>query len=146
MDAAEGGITWKAASVARSSTAEMGPSGEPGIGVNRKDLSEETRRSVGPGWESSQVEDVLEERDAMDWLEDDMMMRRWEEVSQEEEKITLRRNEGRGRMRKELPTVPQLMVSLAQNEEGGKEGEGKEKSRRSVHRKDGGGQKSTDTR
>ena len=31
----------------------------------------------------------------MDWLVDDQMMRQWEELSKEEEKITLTRNEGR---------------------------------------------------
>ena len=39
----------------------------------------------------SQVDGELEERDAMDWLEDDEMMKQWEEVSKEEEKITMRR-------------------------------------------------------
>ena len=32
------------------------------------------------------MEDDWEERDAMDWLEDDEMMRHWEEVSKEAER------------------------------------------------------------
>ena len=32
----------------------------------------------------------------MDWFEDDEMMRHWEEVSKEEGKTTLKRNEGKG--------------------------------------------------
>ena len=35
-DAAGGGVTWKAASGAQSSKAEIGPSGKSGVGVNRK--------------------------------------------------------------------------------------------------------------
>ena len=50
----------------------------------------------------------------MDWLEDDEMMRQWEEVSKEEEKITLRRNEGRGIKTERVQHVPELMVSQAQ--------------------------------
>ena len=46
VDAAEGGVTWEAASVALSSEAEIGPSGESGFGFNPKDLLEETRRST----------------------------------------------------------------------------------------------------
>ena len=42
MDAAEGGVTWKAASEARSSAAEADPSGEFGFGFNRKASLEET--------------------------------------------------------------------------------------------------------
>ena len=42
----------------------------------------------------SQLEDELEERDSMDWLEDHEMMRRWEGVIKEG-KITMKRNEGR---------------------------------------------------
>ena len=39
---------------------------------------------------------ISRRRDAMDWLEGDKMMKQWEEVSKEEEHVTLRRNEGRG--------------------------------------------------
>ena len=35
-DAAGGGVTWKAASGAQSSKADIGPSGESGVGVNPK--------------------------------------------------------------------------------------------------------------
>ena len=41
------------------------------------------------------MEDELEERDAMDWLMDDEMIRQWEVVSKEEERITRMRGEGR---------------------------------------------------
>ena len=47
-------------------------------------LTEETRGSVGQSWDRSQVEDDLEEGDAMDWLKEDEMMRQWEEVSKED--------------------------------------------------------------
>ena len=46
MDAAESDVTWTAASEARISKAETGPSGESGFGVNRKDSQKETRRIV----------------------------------------------------------------------------------------------------
>ena len=47
----------------------------------------------------------------MDWLEDDGMMREWEGVSKEEEKITLRRNEGRGISPGRVQNALELMVS-----------------------------------
>ena len=54
VDAAEGGVTWKAVSEAHSSKAEVGPSGESRFGVNRKDPLEETRRRVRQSWDCSQ--------------------------------------------------------------------------------------------
>ena len=64
MNAADGD-TWNVASVARSSEAEIGhSSGESGFDTNRKDLLEETRRSVGQSWDCSQKENDVEERDA----------------------------------------------------------------------------------
>ena len=48
MDVSEGGVNWKAASVAQSSEAEMGHSGKSGFGVNRKD-SPETRKALSDG-------------------------------------------------------------------------------------------------
>ena len=73
----------------------MGLSGGSGFGVNRKDLLKETRRSVSQSWDCSQVEDDLEEGAGMDWYEDDEMLRPWEEVGKEGEKLTSKRNEGR---------------------------------------------------
>ena len=61
MDVVEGDA-WKAATEARSSEAKMGPSGEFGFGVNRKDSLEETRRHMGQSWDCSQMEDESEER------------------------------------------------------------------------------------
>ena len=66
MDAVQGGLTWMAASEALSSKADIGASGESSFGVDRKDLLEDTRRSVVQGWDCSQAEDVLEEGDATD--------------------------------------------------------------------------------
>ena len=98
MDGAGGAATWKAASEAQSSEAEIGPSGESGIGVNRKDsletrkassvgeVGQEMRPCVGQSWDCSQLEDDLEERDSMDWLEDDEVMRQLEEVNKGEER------------------------------------------------------------
>ena len=81
----------------RSLLLSSGREGE-GVCINRKDSLVETCGSVGQSWDCSQLEDELgeRERDVMDRLEDDEMMRRWEEVSKEEEQVTLRRNEGRG--------------------------------------------------
>ena len=47
---------------------------------------------VGQSWDCSQMENELEERDAMAWPMDDEMTRQWEEVSNEEEEITVKRN------------------------------------------------------
>ena len=38
---------------------------------------------MGQSWDCSQIEDELEERDAMDWLMNDEVMRQWKEVSKE---------------------------------------------------------------
>ena len=38
-------------------------------------------------------ENELEERDAMDWLVDDEMVRQWRGVCKEEEEITVKRSE-----------------------------------------------------
>ena len=125
-DVAGCGVTWKAASGTQSSEAEIGPSGGSAVGVNRKDSLEtrnarangevvqETCRSVGQSWDCAQLEDELEERDVMGWLEDDEMRRKWEEVSKDEEKITSRRNEGRGLSGERVQHVPEVMVSQAQ--------------------------------
>ena len=47
-------------------------------------------------WDCSKIEDSFEERDVMDWYEDDQMMRQLEGVSEEAEKIVKRRTEGNG--------------------------------------------------
>ena len=44
----------------------------------------------------------------MGWLEDDEMMRQWEDVSQEEEKITVRKMEGRRMQVEGAQKVPEL--------------------------------------
>ena len=95
-DAVGGGAPWKAASGAQSSTAEIGPSGESRVGVNQKgslerrkaeesasgEVFQEIRQHVGQSWESSQLEDEL-----VDWNEDDEMMRQWDKVNKEEERL-----------------------------------------------------------
>ena len=68
---------------------------------------------MGRSWNCSQVEDELEERDAMDWLEDDEIMRQWEEVSKEEERITRRKGEGREWTAEGVQRVPELVVARA---------------------------------
>ena len=47
----------------------------------------------------------------MDWYEDDEMMRPWEEVSKEEEKIVKRKMEGNGLQTDGVQRVPELTVS-----------------------------------
>ena len=132
MDATEGTVTWKAASVARSSMSEMGSSGESGFGINWKDLLEETRRIVGLSWNCSHVEDDLEEGDAMDWLKDDEVMRQWRQVSNEELLKAVRRNEGR-KNAEGVQNVLELMVSQAQMKNEAKKE--KDEGGRLVHRK-----------
>ena len=67
----------------------------------------------------------------MDWLENDGIMRQWEEVSKEEGKTTIKRNEGRQIKAEGEQHVPELM-SRADKEKRGMEGGGQ------VHRKGGG--------
>ena len=47
-------------------------------------------------------------------LEDDEMMRQWEVVTTEEERITMRRSEGRELKVERLQGVPTLVVTQAQ--------------------------------
>ena len=72
-DAAGVGVNWKAASEALSSEADINPSGESGVGVNRKgsletrmasasgEVIQETCRHRGQRWDCSQIEDESEE-------------------------------------------------------------------------------------
>ena len=53
----------------------------------------------------------------MDWLEDDEMMRQWEEVSKEEEKITVSKMEGRNLRVKEVQKAPELLASQVSTKE-----------------------------
>ena len=89
-------VTWEAASVSHCSNAETGGCFWR-IQVWRQSegfAGGDPSGRMSQGWGCSQVEDVLEEGDAMDWLEDDETLRHWEEVSNEEQKITLKRREG----------------------------------------------------
>ena len=54
-----------------------------------------------------------EERDAMDWLIDDEMVRQWEEVGKDAEEITLKRSEG-GKLQVEKVRSAQELVVAAQ--------------------------------
>ena len=65
MEVAEGDVTWKVASVAQSIEAGQGTSGKSEFDVNRKDLLEGTSRSTSQSLDCSQVEDDMEEREAM---------------------------------------------------------------------------------
>ena len=46
----------------------------------------------------------------MEWLEDDEMVRQWEDAFKEEEQIMMRRNEGRGLSVERVQHAPELMV------------------------------------
>ena len=50
-------------------------SGKSEFHVKRKDLSEATSRSLNHSWGCSQVEEDLEDEEAMDWFEDDEILR-----------------------------------------------------------------------
>ena len=64
----------------------------------------------------------------MDWLEDDEMMMQWEDVSKEEENVTMRSGEGRAMKADGVLNVPCGAdgVTRADQEEGSKKGEGNE--------------------
>ena len=49
----------------------------------------------------------------MDWLEHDEMMRQWEEVSKEAERIMMERSEGRKLKAEGAQTAPELIVPQA---------------------------------
>ena len=86
-DAAMGEGTWKAACGAQSTKAGGDPFGESELEVGQKGLSEGSASCWKLNWDCSRDENNLEEGDVMDWLEDDEMMKQWEEVSKDEEKI-----------------------------------------------------------
>ena len=104
-DAAGVGVNWKAASEAQSSEADINPSANPGLASTGRvrwrrewqvPAARSFRRLVGTRLKDGTVRrlKMSRRRDAMDWLEDDEMMRRWDEVSKEEEQILVRRKEG----------------------------------------------------
>ena len=47
----------------------------------------EPYQHVNQSWDCSQVENEPEERDAIDWLMDVAMIRQWEEVIKDEERL-----------------------------------------------------------
>ena len=55
------------------------------LGVEQKDWLEGTASGLEHKCDCSQLEDDSEEGDVMDWLEDDEMMKQWEDVSKEAE-------------------------------------------------------------
>ena len=61
-------------------------------------------------WDCSQVEDDIGESDVMDWYTDDVMMRQWEDDSREEEKITMRKMEGKRLQVESVQKAPELLV------------------------------------
>ena len=60
------------------------------------------------------MENKLEERDAVDWLTDDEMMRQWEEVSEDEEEITAKRCDGGKPQAEQVRSAPELVVAQTQ--------------------------------
>ena len=88
-------LSWRP-SGAQSSKADIGPTSESRVGVNQKgslerreaeesasgDVFQEIRQHMGQSWERSQLEDEL-----VDWHEDDEMMRQWDKVNKEEERL-----------------------------------------------------------
>ena len=95
-------------------------------------VAEEPCQHAGQSWDCSQVENELEERAAMNWPLDDEMMRPWEEVSKDEDEITVKRSEG-GRLHMDRGTTCTRPCGGASTheEEGGAQGE--EESNRLVH-------------
>ena len=63
-------------------------------------LAEEPFQHVGPSWDCSQVENELEERDAMDWFMDDELTRHNEEVSEHEEETAVTEKKAEGHRRR----------------------------------------------
>ena len=80
-DAAMGESTWKSACVARSTKAGGDLFGESELEVGQKGLWEGSASCWKLNWDCSGDENNLEEGGVMDWLEDDEMMKQWEEVS-----------------------------------------------------------------
>ena len=80
---------------------------------------------VGQSWDCLRVENELEERerDAIDWLVDDKMMRQREAVSKDEEDITVKRSEGGKLQVEKVQSALELVVAQTQmkNMEVGKE-------------------------
>ena len=65
-----------------------------GLQVGHKDWLEGAASGLKQKWDCSPVEDEFE-GNVMDWLEDDEVMKQWEDVSKEEEKITVSKMEGK---------------------------------------------------
>ena len=90
------GVTQKVVFVAQSADAREDPEAAPGL---KQKL------------DCSQVEEECEEGEMMDWLEVDEMMRQREEVSKEDEKITVRKMEGRSLQHEAVQKAPEILVS-----------------------------------
>ena len=73
-------------------------------------LAGEPFQQVGQSWDCSQVEKEPGERDAMDWLVDDEMMRQREEASRDEEDTAVRRSEVRKLHVEKAHSAPGLVV------------------------------------
>ena len=95
---------------------------------------------AGQSWDCSQVESEPVETDAVDWLMDDEMMRQWEDESEDEEEITVKRSKGRRLQVEKVQRAPGFVMAQAQmeREEGGEQGKAEEDSRL-VHKGAGGG-------
>ena len=112
-DTAEGGVTRKAASVDQSTKAREVLYSKSELGVVWKDWLEGNASGFKQKWNCSQAEDDIEEQ--MDWLENGEMMKQWEDVGKEEEKITVRKMEGRSSQVDGVQKAPQLLVSQVFN-------------------------------
>ena len=80
-------------------------------------VDEEPLQHVNQSWECSQVENEPKERDAQDWLTDDEMMTKWEEVRKDEEEVTVRRSEGGKAATRESANCTRACDSADTNEE-----------------------------
>ena len=74
-------------------------------------LAEEPFQHVKESWDCSQVENEPEERSAMDWLMNDEIMRRWSEVSKDEEETTVKRCESGKLQVEKVQRAPELVVA-----------------------------------
>ena len=54
------------------------------------------------------------ERDAMDWLMDDDMMKHWEEISKDEEEIKVKRRKGGKLQVEKVQSTPELVLAHTQ--------------------------------
>ena len=126
-DRVDGRVTRNALSAAQNTDAGEDPFSKSELGVGQKDGLEGTASGWKGKWDCTQAEDDFDEGDVMYWLEDDEMMRQWEDVSKEEENITVRKMEGRSLQVEGVQKVPELLMSQVLSKEKGPKKEKKKK-------------------